>query len=618
MHQSDYAGAAADFSRHGTLWFESAFCREMPDGALLFTKPDREMTLTSPESLEGFFGELESALDEGYWLAGWLSYEAGYGFERKLLDVMDRESLTGPLAWFGAYRGPRRFSEGEAAELFRSHPALFPFDRSGLSMPVFSLDEGSYTEKLLSIRDQIARGNVYQVNFTGRYRFSCTGKPEGLFSAMRRKQPVSYTAFVNNGAHTLLSFSPELFFRSDGRTIETMPMKGTAPRGADNEEDRQFREQLGNCAKNRAENLMIVDLLRNDLGRVCRPGTVETERLFQTETYPTLHQMISTVRGELKENVGLSELFRSIFPSGSVTGAPKIRAMQLIRELEDVPRGIYTGSIGFISPERRMVFNVAIRTIELHGTQGHYGSGSGVVWDSQPHDEFLECRLKARILSDLAAGDFSLFETILWAGEFLWLEEHLQRMASSAETLGFAFTKDAALLFLRKLEDELHSSGRRFRVRFTLSRDGSFSSASDPVEPSLPEPPVSLCLARDRVDSSDPLILHKTTRRELYDRYFAAAAEQGYADAIFLNERGELCEGAISSIFIRMGERYFTPPIPSGLLPGVFRSYFLSTRPGASEKVLTLQDLFGADMVCIGNSVRGLRQAIFTGRQISA
>lgn len=618
MSPADYESAAALFSRHGTLWLESAFCRSMHCSALFFALPAREVTLDSHEGLEMFFLELEECLDRGYWLAGWLSYEAGYGFEKTLTAAGEPPGFPGPLAWFGAYRAPSRFSEEGVRELFEKRAALFPFDPDELSAPHFDLDEETYIGKIGLIREEISKGNVYQVNFTGRYRFSFPGCPQGLFRAMRGTQPSSFMAFVNNGEHTLLSLSPELFFRLSGREIETMPMKGTARRGGSGEEDERIRTNLGKCGKNLAENLMIVDLLRNDLGRICTPGTVGTSGLFRMETYPTLHQMVSTVRGVVNERAGLREIFRALFPSGSVTGAPKIKAMQLVRDLEDGSRGIYTGTIGFITPDREMVFSVAIRTLELFGTRGVYGSGSGIVWDSLAREEYSECRLKAKILTGLCEKEFTLFETMLWSQAYLWLGEHLDRMASSASELGFPWTREGALSYLERLGEELRISGGRFRVRFTLSPDGSFSSVCEPAEHAASPSLVRLCIAGERLDSSNPLLRHKTSERGLYDRYVAAAAEKGYGEVLFLNERGELCEGAISSVFIRKGGRFFTPPLSSGLLPGVYRRYFLATRPYASEKIITLPDLHDAEMIFIGNSLRGLRQAVFTGDQITA
>ena len=604
---------ASLLSQEGSLWFESAFCQGFHAEALLFSDPVEVVKLLSLSGIEEFFALLEKKLAEGYFLAGWLGYEAGLGFEPSLCAVSAGKLPPSPLGWFGVYREPERFSATEVAEIFAADRPFSPLLSEPLS---FTLSEAEYKEKLNILKDEIAAGNVYQVNFTGRYRFSFNGSAPALFGALRAAQPSSYTAFLKTGERTILSFSPELFFRKRGLLLETRPMKGTAPRGLTSEEDSRLREGLAGCTKNRAENIMIVDLLRNDLGRICKPGSVEVAGLFATESYPTLHQMVSTIRGEEREGVGLYELFRALFPCGSVTGAPKIKAMKLVQALEPEPRGVYTGAIGYIAPDRDMLFNVAIRTLELSGTEGLYGSGSGIVWDSDAGDEYRECQLKARILEGATSRSFGLFESILWNGYYLWLEEHLERLASSASALGFSCDKTVALELLRQLEEEMRLAGNRFKVRLDLSFSGAFTARFEPLASPDSGAAVRLCLARHRIDASNPLLCHKTTRREFYDRYYTLAREKGYDEVLFLNERGEVCEGAISSLFIRQGQQFLTPPLHCGLLDGIFRRYFLSTRPFVKEKIVTLDDLKEAEMICIANSVRGLRPALFQGDEI--
>jgi para-aminobenzoate synthetase/4-amino-4-deoxychorismate lyase len=602
---------ADTLTREGSLWFESAFCKRLNGGALLFSDPVEVVMLSSLAGLAVFFQTLEEKLAEGFFLAGWLSYEVGYGFEPALFAVDVTTPASSPLAWIGVYREPEQVSEKTVEQLFSEHVSFAPGSVS------FNLSREEYGEKIRMIKDEIAAGNVYQVNFTGRNRFAFKGSASALFSALRGSQPSSYTAFLKSGERTILSFSPELFFTKRGMVIETMPMKGTAPRGSSFEEDRRLREGLTQCKKNLAENLMIVDLLRNDLGRICKPGSIVAEELFATETYPTLHQMVSTVRGEQRENIGLYELFKALYPSGSITGAPKIKAMTLIQTLETEPRDIYTGTIGYIKPDRDMVFNVAIRTVVLSGEQGLYGSGGGIVWDSDAEAEYQECLLKAKILTDAGYSPVELFESILWAGSYLWLEEHLQRLASSARALGYPYDHDAAGMILAQLEAELRLSGNRCKVKLTLSFQGTFSTACQPIVADNPGSPVRLCLAACSTDSSRPLLYHKTTERVLYDRYYSMALENGYDEVLFLNERGELTEGAISNLFIRKGQQFFTPPVSSGLLNGIYRQYFLATRSFASEKLITLTDLLSADNIYIANSVRGLRPALFTGDRLS-
>ena len=623
-------------SREGSFWLESAFCKEPQGGALLFSDPIEVVTLTTLSGLESFFLRLEEKLAQGFFLAGWLTYEAGYGFEECLADRATTLPAP-PLGWFGVYPQPQRFSAREVEELFAEARPLSSLTLKNLS---FNHSQAEYGKKIESIRAQIEAGNVYQVNFTGRYRFTFNGAAPALFAALRGAQPSSYTAFLKSGERTILSFSPELFFRRSGSFIETMPMKGTAPRGRTQEEDNILKEGLGQCPKNRAENLMIVDLLRNDLGRICKPGSVEAGELFATESWPTLHQMLSTISGEQRTDVGLYQLFKALYPCGSITGAPKINAMKLIQSLEEEPRGIYTGTIGYITPNRDMVFSVAIRTIELTGNKGVYGSGGGIVWDSNPAEEYRECQLKAKILdsgashSDFAEvlserhlaaknfvssvhKEFGLFESILWNGSYLWLEEHLQRLAASATTLGFPCNTATAVLLLSTLEEELRRNATRFKVKLTLTMQGSFRVSHEPIEVQPSATTLRLCIAAHRTDSRNPLLHHKTTERDLYDRYLTRARQSGYDEVLFMNEREELTEGAISTLFLRKGHQLLTPPLHSGILNGIFRSNFIATRPFAAEKVITLHDLQTTSTLFIANSVRGLRPALFTGQQIS-
>ncbi len=602
---------ADTLTKEGSLWFESAFCKGLRCGALLFSDPVEVILLYSLSDLERFFLTLEEKRAAKYFLAGWLSYEVGYGFEPTLFSVDPATVSSSPLAWFGVYREPEHYSEKSVEELFSEHPSAAP------GMASFNLSSEEYQAKIRAIKEQIAAGNVYQVNFTGRNRFNFSGTASALFCAMRGAQPASYTAFLNTGERTILSFSPELFFTKRGMALETMPMKGTAPRGSSVEEDTLLKEGLTQCQKNCAENLMIVDLLRNDLGRICRPGSIVAEKLFATETYPTLHQMVSTIRGEQREKIGLYELFKAIYPSGSVTGAPKIKAMKLIQTLETEPRAIYTGTIGFIMPDGDMVFNVAIRTVEMSAGKGVYGSGSGIVWDSDPQDEYQECRLKAKILADASTSHGALFESMLWAGSYLWLEPHLDRLASSARILGYPFDHDAVSMILMLLEEELRPSGNRFKVKLTLSFQGDFSLDYQSIEVQHTSEPLRLCLAAQRTDSSQSLLYHKTTARELYDTGYSLARQKGYDELLFLNEHGEVAEGAISNLFIRKGRHFYTPPISSGLLNGIYRQYFLTTRPFAHVQALTLSDILSADTIYITNSVRGIRQAVFTGNHLS-
>lgn len=593
------------FASAGTLWFETTCGDASNAESLLFTDPVEILTLSFTDNPEEFFRKLEHRLAQGYSLAGWMSYEAGYLLEHVFSGSSVAGETASTLAWFGVYEKPERFAVGEFG-LSDPYPAPEPFLLSNIA---YDLTETEYLEHILLLKRDIEEGNVYQVNFTSLYRFDFQGSAAGLYHAMKLRQPSAYTAFLNTGDRMVLSFSPELFFRRQGSIVETMPMKGTAPRAESVRSDLDHRERLGRCEKNLAENLMIVDLLRNDLGRICKKGTIDAAPLFIVQSYPTLHQMVSSVRGTLNDGVGLYELFRALYPSGSVTGAPKIRSMEIIRALEKSQRGIYTGAIGFMLPDSRMVFSVPIRTIELFGHRGVYGSGSGIVWDSDPHEEYQECRLKAKILYGSEDKGIELFETILWHDLYLWLDDHLERMAESAEALGYQYDGDAAVRMLGRLEQHSFRKGILYRVRLKLDRSGGISVEYEPFSHVTVEMPVRVCLAGEVISSANPALHHKTTDRGIYDRYYREALGRGYQEVLFMNECGEVTEGAISNIIIRKGNRYLTPPLDCGLLDGIFRRYYLRTRPWVTESSMTAEDIRHADLLLLCNAVRGLRPA---------
>ena len=585
-----------------TVLFGGSFLSEKQGGCLLFSDPEEIIELRTVGRLHSFFEQLEKRLMDGFCLAGYLSYETGYGFEPGAFGPANRGCDNLPLARFGVYRAPESLSEEQARQLLSGD--------CHAGRPVFDLTEEEYAGKIRKIKRQIEDGNVYQVNFTGRYRFEFNGSVPGLLRRLSEKQPDVYSAWLNLGCCHILSVSPELFFRREGNSIEARPMKGTSPRGKDEGEDRLRSDWLQSDKKNRAENLMIVDLLRNDLGKICKPGSVETPELFVTETYPTLHQMVSSVRGELQDDCSLYDLFRAVFPCGSVTGAPKIRAMQLIQELEHSPRGVYTGAVGYMLPDRSMCFNVAIRTLMLCRGQGEYGAGSGIVWDSKSGEEFAECRLKAKILDPEPERDFGIFESILFNGSYVWLEEHLSRLQRSAFELGFSFDAEATRQELEYFADnELGGSGR-YKVRLDLLKDGRLNIAFDEIPFQHVHDPVRVCKASAVLEAEDPFRRHKTTERTLYDEFFRKAAADGFDEVLFCNQRGEVTEGAISNIIILKNGRYYTPQLASGLLNGIYRQYFLATRGNAEEANLLMEDIENADLFFICNSVRGLRRAV--------
>ncbi len=628
----------------------------------LFTAPVRVCVAWHAAEIPALFTEIESAVAVGRSAAGFFSYECGNCFEPKAAMRTSREGE--PLAWFGIYERSYAFDHETGAFLDGEPPELARFrgDALQISQEVsghdfsraeqaardagalaseedltaeFSLIESEYARRIAAVHELIRAGDVYQLNFTAPFRVAATGNVAAHYARLRARQPVDYGGFLHwqQGRH-VLSFSPELFFRieNDGpaRRIVTRPMKGTARRGRTTREDREIAEWLRNDPKNRSENVMIVDLLRNDLGRVARTGTVHADRLFDVERYSTLWQMTSTVSAELRPDVDFHEIFRALFPSGSVTGAPKVRAMQLLAELEDAPRGVYTGAIGFFSP-RQTIFNVAIRTLELEGESGDglrgtMGAGSGIVIDSDPAEEYRECLLKAEFLTrsaDQRPEHFSLIESLLWDGAYPLIELHLDRLADSAEYFGFACEREAARAALDDHARQFAEASPR-KVRMLLDAEGRLEIASEVLPPGAEANRIArVRFAPHRTDPADAMLYHKTTHRPLYAQAFAQAAAAGFDDVLFLNVRGEVTEGAISNIFVEKDGQWATPPVECGLLAGVYRRHLLASRSefiergpqrqvfvaGVQERVLHFNDLRHADGVYIANAVRGLRRA---------
>lgn len=573
--------------------------------SLLFLDPVETLSVDAVDGVPALLEGVERQLGRGRYVAGYLGYECGYCFER-----IAPPPVTGPLAWFGVYPAPIVFNHLRGMFEGGTAPPAAPRreardDGHAISGLRLAMPAGEYGRTIEAIKAHIRAGNTYQINFTTRYAFDFRGSALSLYLALKRGQRVSYGAFIRAGARTVVSLSPELFFRRSGETVVTRPMKGTARRGRTPEEDRANRDWLGRDVKNRAENVMIVDLLRNDLGRISEIGSVTVRDLFAVEKYHTLFQMISTVEGRLKPGVTYGELFRSLFPSGSVTGAPKIRSMQIIRELEAGGRGIYTGSIGYFSPAREAVFNVAIRTVVIEGARGEMGVGSGVVWDSDPDDEYRECELKGAFLSG-AHDEFGLIETLLWDDGYPLLRYHMRRITESAEYFDYPCDPEGLGLALAAASRGF-VRGTRYRMRLVLDRRGRPSVESAAIEERAERLP-RVALSAVRTDSADRFLYHKTTRRPLYDQIHQAGVAAGFADVIFMNERGEVTEGAISNVFIRRGGKLLTPPVRCGLLPGVYRQHLLETRADVAEAVLTLDDLLAADAVYISNAVRGLRE----------
>ena len=590
--------------------------------SLLFTKPEVQLSYSAGQEIEAFLKTAQDYLDRGYFLAGWFAYEFGYALEpvfRPFLDSLERR----PLAQLGVYPAP--FIIDHATPWPEGHPPLPFASTSEKPLGQYRIDNltpnltpAEYLGDLERIKEYIAAGDTYQVNYTLKLMFDFTGSPEALYKTLRRNQPVSYGAYLDLGGDRILSFSPELFFRKTAHHCQVRPMKGTMRRGRTKREDQQFAAALQNDLKNRSENVMIVDLLRNDLGRMSSPGSVEVTSLFTVETYATLHQMTSSITGRIDDHIGLTELFKALFPCGSVTGAPKIRTMEIIHELEHQARGVYTGAIGYLSPNGDAVFNVPIRTVVLNQNRGEMGIGSGIVHDSNPEAEWQECLLKGQFLAN-PRPDFQIIETLLWERKsgFWLLERHLTRLAASAGY--FDYPADLSAIRQQLLTASSSWEAGAVRVRLLLYQDGRIAISTSPCEAptalDLPTPTVCaplgalprIVISSQATDSSWPFLYHKTTRRDLYSHERQQAIDQGYYEVVFTNEMGEITEGSITNILIRQDQQFFTPPLDCGLLAGVCRAYLLSRHPGLIiEKPLRREDLITADAIYLVNSVRGV------------
>ncbi len=529
-----------------------------------------------------------------------MSYEAGYGFERVLRAPFLNTSQS-VLAWFGVYEQPLIFDPTAHSP---SIGFLGESPGAVASALVMGIDEEAYAAQVRTIRDWIEKGDTYQANLTSVVRWQNKLAPEEVLRLILRAQPVEFGALINLGKTHIISASPELFFYRDGQQIVTRPMKGTASRGRTLQEDDSRMRWLAQDDRNRAENLMIVDLLRNDLGRICQFGSVSTTDLFKVSRFPTVFQMTSDVTGTLREDVSYAEMFRSLFPSGSIVGAPKIRTMQILRDLEQADRGVYTGCIGYFAPGNKAAFSVAIRTLVLESDNASMGVGSGIVYDSEAASEYVECHTKTRFLTEFAAG-FQLIETLLWNGDFSFLNEHLARLCDSARYFDFSFDEAAVKRELQDAALTFERGGAR-RVRLQLAEDGSIDVDSTLVD-ILKSRSVDVVISKRRTVACDRFLFHKTTQRHIYDAAHRQAQESGCADAIFFNEDRQLTEGAIHNIIVVKDGVKKTPALHCGVLPGVYRDHLLRTT-GLLETTLTLEDLLMADEIFLCNSVRGMRQ----------
>ncbi len=583
--------------------------------SFLFREPVCLLEYTGAEDIFAFLDQAEAFRVQGYFLAGWFAYEFGYQLEPVLHDLARNGERNKTIAMLGVYEEPLlydhstgRFSGG------REWPVA---DAVESGCVVDSLQANTTEQEFLAgvekIQDYIRAGDTYQVNYTFKLDFSLSGSAAALYCRLRQNQSVAYGGWIRHGGRDIMSFSPELFFSSDRKSIRVRPMKGTLARGGTGEQDVRQAERLSRDAKSRSENVMIVDLLRNDLARLLHEtggGRVRVRSLFDVESYESLLQMTSTIEGlpNTERVIGLKDVLQSLFPCGSVTGAPKVRTMEIIRELEKESRGVYCGAIGYCS-RQEMCFNVPIRTLTLAAGRGRMGIGAGIVHDSDPESEWRECLLKGRFLTH-PRPDFQLIETLCRqpGSGYMLLDEHLDRLSSSADY--FFFQYDRETIKRRLVEEEKQCTATAaVRVRLLLYKDGRIDVASSLLAPfhGTGEGMPRVAFSRHNVDPDNIFLYHKTTMRELYNSEHRKANHGGLYEILFVNTREEVTEGTISNLFVEKNGMLYTPPVSSGLLAGTFRRSLLEDGK-VEERILRMEDVVAADALFVANSVRGLVQ----------
>ncbi len=506
--------------------------------------------------------ELIESLKAKYYIVGYIRYEA-----------FEKQSCEYPLLYFEVFKKYEKYINN------------FSGNCTIECSPLISFEE--FKNAINKIKKEIEYGNTYEVNYTYDFLVNANCNDFELFEHLIKNQKTPYNFYIKNDYDTVLSFSPELFFELEGSHIITKPMKGTIRRGKTPEEDNNLIKFLQNDEKNRAENVMIVDLLRNDLGKISKTGSVKVSRLFDIETHKTLHQMTSQIEAELKDNITLHEIFKAIFPCGSITGAPKISTMKIIEKIEKGNRNIYCGAIGLISPQKT-IFSVPIRILQKQNNEKHfkYRVGGAVVWDSNPQDEWEETITKTKFLN----GDFKIIETILVKnGKPIFLKEHLERMKKSAEFFGFKFNN----FIIKPEKDGI--------MRILLNKNGNITTEYKPENKKNSSNKIKI--SPIKIDSTNSFMYHKTTYRPWFYDSYQKIAEGEIFDEIFFNKKGELTEGARSNIVLQIDNQLYTPPISCGLLNGILRKYL-----NVKEKVLYETDLKNAQKIFCINSVRGIKE----------
>ncbi|QCJ42861.1 aminodeoxychorismate synthase component I [Bacillus sp. S3] len=551
---------------------------------LTFQNPFKVITAYTIDEVLPSLKLVEDAVENGYYAAGFLSYESAAAFDTA---YSVRSGGKMPLLWFGIFQNPLPQSLNSNATY-------------SLTEWIPSISMAEYDQAILSIKESIERGDTYQTNYTIRLKSHFQGDDIAFFENLKRAQSSNYSAYINTGEQSILSASPELFFHLKDDKITTRPMKGTSKRGKSAAEDQANANWLYHSDKNRAENVMIVDLLRNDLGIIAEPGTVSVTKLFEIEQYPTVHQMTSTINARVSSNTRLVEIFKALFPCGSITGAPKISTMNIIADLEQEPREVYCGAIGFITPEKEAIFNVPIRTvmIEHQSSQATYGVGGGITWDSTTEGEYQEILAKASLLKE-NRPEFQLLESLfLNNGTYFLLVEHLNRLKNSANYFGF----QCNLTDVKRALDKFSMKNRsgKLKVRLLLSKNGDIDIEGNLI--THPGADLKVLLADIPVDKNNIFLYHKTTNRDMYSQ-FQVRKPADMFDVLLWNNDGELTEFTNGNVVLEIDGLLWTPPLKSGLLAGTFREQLLNNGE-IGEKTITITDLQKSTRIWFINSVR--------------
>ncbi|MFS0752724.1 aminodeoxychorismate synthase component I [Oceanobacillus sp. 1P07AA] len=575
----------------GKLIFDFAF-DEQKKKRLVFSDPVDMIVANAKSEVISAMEKIETYIKQGFYAGGYISYEAGEGFDNNLKTSDDFDL---PLIMMGIYKEPveKTIDEQEYAQ------------PSQLVDWEMSTSKEKYLKNISSIKNSIAQGDTYQVNYTARLHSDNVVRDHDLYEKLSKAQKANYCAHLQLGRYNIVSASPELFFQLKEGKILTKPMKGTIKRGKSIEEDIRNKQLLSESIKDQAENLMIVDLLRNDISKIAKKGTVTVPKLFNVESYPTVFQMTSTVSAEIEENIGMIDIFKALFPCGSITGAPKQSTMQIIQELEKSPREVYCGSIGYITPNQEAIFNVAIRTALIDTEQNtmSYGVGGGITWDSNPEAEYQEAWAKAEILKCINETDIELLETMKFNnGSYYLLNHHLDRLSKSANYFNYSLSIKEVEQKLYKYAEENFKQKKAYRVRLLANKLGEIKINFTTIPLRNEKPINTFQLATSPINKSNPYYYHKTTFRKMYEKF---REELGDAfDILLWNDKEELTEFTMGNLVVKAQGKYWTPPIKSGLLAGTFRQQLIDEKK-IKERIISKSELESVDEIWFINSVRG-------------